>query len=334
MNVRPDQLPAMIDKQVYPVYLVSGDEPLQQMESLDVIRAFLRGQEYSEREVLDVDAQFDWYRLMEEAASMSLFSTRRIVELRLPSAKPGRQGSQVIKDYLSRPPEDTVLIINAGKVDGNSKKSAWFKSVEQAGLIVQCWPVTIDKLAPWLQQRFRKRDMEADAEVLAYISEHVEGNLLAADQEIEKLYMLLGPGKVTYADVAEAITSQSRYSVFELIDMLHTGDVKRVVKIIAGLKAEGLVPVLIVSLLAKDIRLLCQVAKDPASAAFTLKRSGVWQSRVDDYRKCLSRHREQTFQLLLKRCAYIDAASKGMIDANVWDEIESVCVRLAGRSKR
>jgi DNA polymerase-3 subunit delta len=122
--------------------------------------------------------------------------------------------------------------------------------------------------------------------------------------------------------------------VFELIDMLHTGNTKRVVRIIAGLKAEGLVPVLIISLLAKDIRLLCQVAKDPSSAAFTLKRSGVWASRIDDYRKCLSRHREQTFSILLKRCAYIDAASKGMIDANVWDEIESVCVRLAGRSKR
>jgi len=333
MNVRPDQLKSMIAKTVYPVYMVSGDEPLQQMESLDLIRSFLREQEYSEREILDVDAQFDWQRLVEEAASMSLFASRRIVELRLPSAKPGKQGSQALKDYLSRPPEDTVLIVNAGKVDGNSKKAAWYKAIDQNGLVVQCWPVSVDKLSFWLQQRFKKRDMDADNEVLAYISQHVEGNLLAADQEIEKLYLLLGPGKISYSDVAEAVTSQSRYNVFELVDMLLSGNTKRVIKIIAGLKAEGIVPVVVNWALTKDIRLLSQVSKDVSSADFVLKRSGVWQSRVTLFKSCMSRHSQRSFQLLLKRCAYIDAVSKGMIDANVWDEIETLCVRMAGSSK-
>jgi DNA polymerase-3 subunit delta len=339
MNVRPDQLQASISKTVYPVYLVSGDEPLQQMESLDVIRSFLREQEYTEREILDVDAQFDWYRLIEEAANMSLFASRRIVELRLPTAKPGRQGSQIIKEYLSRPPEDTVLIINAGKVDASAKKSAWYKSVEQNGLVVLCWPVPVEKLSLWLKQRFKNRGMEADNEVLAYISQHVEGNLLAADQEIEKLYLLLGPGKITYADVAEAVTSQSRYSVFELADMLLTGDTKRVVRIISGLKAEGIVPVVVNWALTKDIRLLVQAAQAQASqgmssAEFLLKRSGVWQSRMNLFKACLARHSHRSLQMMLKRCAYLDAVSKGVIDANVWDEIETLCVRLAGATKR
>ncbi len=333
MNVRPDQLPSMIAKNTYPVYMVSGDEPLQQMESLDLIRAFLRDNDYSEREVLDVDAQFDWQRLLDEAANMSLFATRRIVELRLPSAKPGRQGSQVIKDYLARPPEDTVLIINAGKVDGSAKKSAWYKAVDQNGLVVQCWPVPLDKLSHWLRQRFKARDMDADDDVLAYISQHVEGNLLAADQEIEKLYLLLGPGRITYADVAEAVTSQSRYSVFELVDMMLTGNSKRVVRIIAGLKAEGIVPVVVNWALAKDIRLLALVAQDTSSADFTLKRSGVWSSRVAMFKSCLSRHSPRSLQLMLKRCAYLDAVSKGMIDANIWDEIETLCVRLANSTR-
>ncbi len=333
MNVRPDQLPAMIAKNAYPVYMVSGDEPLQQMESLDLIRAFLRDNDYSEREVLDVDAQFDWQRLLDEAANMSLFATRRIVELRLPSAKPGRQGSQVIKDYLARPPEDTVLIINTGKVDGNAKKSAWYKAVDQNGLVVQCWPVPVDKLPPWLRQRFKARDMDADDDVLAYISQHVEGNLLAADQEIEKLYLLLGPGKITYADVAEAVTSQSRYSVFELVDMMLTGNSKRVLRIIAGLKAEGIVPVIVNWALAKDIRLLVLASQDVSSADFTLKRSGVWSSRVAMFKSCLSRHNPRSLQLMLKRCAYLDAVSKGMIDANIWDEIETLCVRLASSTR-
>jgi len=333
MNVRPDQLQAMIAKTAYPVYMVSGDEPLQQMESLDLIRSFLRQNDFSEREILDVDAQFDWQRLLDEAANMSLFASRRIVELRLPSAKPGKQGSQILKDYLSRPPEDTVLIINAGKIDGSSKKSAWYKAVDQSGLVVQCWPVPADKLPHWLKQRFKKRDMDADHDVLTYISQHVEGNLLAADQEIEKLYLLLGPGKITYADVAEAVTSQSRYNVFELVDMLLVGNTKRVIKIIVGLKAEGVVPVVINWALAKDIRLLAQASQDVSSVDFILKRSGVWQSRITMFKSCMSRHTQRTFHLLLKRCAYIDAVSKGMIEANVWDEIEALCVRLAGSTR-
>ncbi len=334
MNVRPDQLPAIVTKKLYPVYMVSGEEPLQQMECLDLLRKHLREQDYLEREILDVDAQFDWSRLLEETANMSLFASRRIIEVRLPSAKPGRQGSQVIKDYLQNPAQDTVVIINAGKIDSNSKKSAWFKAVDQNGLVVQCWPVPIDKLSGWLRQRFLRRDMQADDEVLSYISQHVEGNLLAADQEIDKLYMLLGPGKVSYADVADAITSQSRFSVFELVDMLLKGNTKRVVKIVAGLKAEGIVPVLVNWALTKDIRLLTQVSMDASSVDYQLRRSGIWQSRADLFKLCLSRHNHRAFQMMLKRCAYIDAASKGMIDANEWDEIETLCVRMAGTTRR
>jgi DNA polymerase-3 subunit delta len=314
--------------------MVSGDEPLQQMESLDLIRSYLREQQdYSERVVLDVDAQFDWTRLTEEAACMSLFASRRIVEIRLPSARPGRQGGQTIKEYFTQPPSDTVLIFNTGKIDSGAKKSAWYRAIEKNGLVIQCWPIAVDKLPYWLQQRFKLRDMDADSEVLAYISQLVEGNLLAADQEIEKLYLLLGPGKITYADVVEAVTSQSRYNVFELVDMLLTGNTKRVIRIISGLKAEGVVPVVANWALAKDIRLLTQASRDMASAEFILKRSGVWQSRMTLFKSCLRRHSPKAFQAMLKRCFYIDAVSKGMINANVWDEIETLCISLAGNTK-
>lgn len=333
MNVRVDQLSSIISRNIYPVYMVSGDEPLQQMESLDLIRNYLRSQEYLEREVLDVDSQFDWTRLLQEAASMSLFAQRRIVELRIPSGKPGKQGSQALKDYLEQPPEDTVLVINAGKVDGSAKKSAWYKAVEQSGMVVQCWPVALDKLSGWLKQRFKLHDMDADSDVLAYISQHVEGNLLAADQEIRKLFLLLGPGKVSYSDVVEAVTSQSRYSVFELVDVLLSGNAGRAVRIIGGLKAEGFAPVIVNWALAKDIRLLARVSQDISSAEFILKRSGVWQSRIALFRSCLARHAQHTFRNLLKRCAYIDAASKGLINTSAWDEIETACLLLAGNSK-
>jgi DNA polymerase III subunit delta len=335
MNVRPDQLAGVISNALYPVYMVSGDEPLQQMEALDLIRSNLREQDFCEREVLDVDAGFDWNRLLEETANLSLFASRRMIELRLPSAKPGRQGSQVLKDYLSQPVEDTVLIINAGKVDKSARQSAWFKAVDNSGIVIQCWPISLDRLPGWLDMRFRQRDMQADAEALSYISQHVEGNLLAADQEIEKLSLLLGPGKVTYQDVAQAIISQSRFSVVELVEALLEGAADRTVRIFNGLKAEDVAIQIVLWAVVKDLRLLVNVAGDPSSIDYTLKRSGVWQNRVPLFKRALARHRPQLFELLLRRCAHIDASSKGaLISAeDPWNELESLCIRLAGQSR-
>jgi DNA polymerase-3 subunit delta len=334
MNVRPDQLASVIQQQLYPVYMVSGDEPLQHMEALDSIRGYLRDNDFSEREVLDVDISFDWNRLNEEASNLSLFASRRIIELRLPSAKPGKQGAVALKDYLSRIPEDTVLLLNTGKVDGNAKKSAWFKAVDQAGIIVQCWPVQTERLTAWLKQRFHNKDMQPDADALAYVSQHVEGNLLAAVQEIDKLYLLLGPGKVSYNDVAQAITAQSRYSVFELMDVVLAGDRARTVKIINGLRAEDVAIQVILWAVVKDLRLLVLAAGETNSVDMRLKRSGVWQNRIRLFKQCLSRHSERALQTLLKRCSLIDAAGKGVADADPWQEMETLCFRLAGSSKR
>ena len=334
MNVRPDQLASTLPKQVYPLYLVGGDEPLQQMEACDEIRRFLRSQDYSEREIFDIDANFDWQLFVEETASMSLFASRRILELRLPSSKPGKQGAQIIKDYCQRPVEDVVVLINAGKLDGGTKKSAWFKALEQQGMVVQCWPVKTEQLDSWVKQRFLQADMQPDDDVVAYVSQHIEGNLLAAAQEIDKLHLLIGPGKVSYADVVDAMTNQSRFSVFELLDRMLKGDQPQVVKIVDGLKAEGLEPIMITSMLAKDLRLLAKAAENPTAAAFMLSRSGVWKARIGLFQACLSRHSLRFFQTMLKRCAGIDRASKGVADANVWDEILGLGFRVAGQSRR
>lgn len=314
--------------------MVSGDEPLQHMESMDCIRSWLRQQDYLEREVLDVDSNFDWSRLNEEAASLSLFASRRIIELRLPTGKPGKQGAAALKDYLQRIPEDTVLLINSGKLDGNAKKSSWFKSIDQAGLVVQCWPVPVERLASWLNQRFKQQGMDADKDALAYVSQHVEGNLLAAQQEIDKLYLLLGPGPVSYEDVSRAITSQSRYNVFELMDVLMKGERARAIRMVNGLRAEDVAIQLVLWTISKDLRLLVLAAEDPRSAEMKLKRSGVWPSRVDLFKRCINRHSVRALQALLKRCSVIDAASKGVADEDAWSELETLCFRLAGQSRR
>lgn len=332
MNVRFDQLKATLSSRLHPVYFVSGDEPLQVMEATDLIRASCREQDYVEREIFNVDANFDWQVFSEAAASMSLFSSRRVLDVRLPSARPGKQGSQAIQQYLENLPEDTVLLITAGKLEKAAKNSAWFKALDKSGVSIQCWPVSQENLPSWVRQRFQSRAMQPDREVVDYVCQHVEGNLLAAAQEIDKLHLLLGPGSVEFDSVRAAITDNSRYSVFELSDTALLGDSSRVMKILNSLHAEGIEPVLVIWALAKEIRLLCHVSAEPTTAEYTLSRSGVWKNRMDLFRACLSRHTEKSFKLLLQRCARVDGISKGFEQGNAWDELRMLCFRLAGKS--
>lgn len=333
MNCRPDQLAAQLTKKTFPVYAVFGDEPLQQMEVCDQIRQSLRQQGFSEREVLDVDAQFDWQQFVDATASLSLFSEQRIIELRIPSGKPGRQGAEAIKNYCQRPLHDIALLINAGKLDKNSRSTAWFKALSSQALVVQCWPVKLEALPGWIGQRFLKVGMQADQEVQTYISTLVEGNLLAAAQEIDKLSLLLGPGPVSLDDVVNAVTSQTRFNLFEMLDTILQGDQARVVRMLDGLKDEGMAPIMINNMLARDVRLLCELVENRAPLESTLKRAGVWSSRTGMFRACLSRHSPRFFYAMLKRCALIDRASKGVADTDPWDELLGLGFRLAGSSR-
>ncbi len=332
MQLRPDQLSAALGSALKPVYLVSGDEPLQVMEASDAIRTAARAQGYAEREVLDVDNHFEWQNFLDAAATLSLFAQQRIIELRIPSAKPGRTGSDAIKCYLDQPADDTLLLITTGKLEAASKNTAWFKAIDKLGVVVQCWPIGVDKLPGWIKTRFNMRAMQVDDTVASFVSQHVEGNLLAAVQEIEKLYLLLGPGPVTLANVREALTQSSRFTVFELTDAALQGNRARVLKVLAALDGEGVVPVVINFSLAREIRLLTMAMQDATTAELQLRRAGVWDARLPLYRDCMRRHSPRALQSMLQRCALIVRASKGADDANPWDELRGLCFRLAGRT--
>lgn len=330
MNVRPDQLKSVLDnKQLYPVYLVSGDEPLQAMETTDLIRTTCRQQGYAEREIFEVDASFEWQDFHDEAASMSLFSSQRILDVRIPTGKFGKQGSQAIKQYLENPAEDTVVLITTGKLDKSAKNSAWFKAIDKQGMVIQCWPVDSSHLPGWVRQRFQERGMKPDDEVVDYVCQNVEGNLLAAAQEIDKIYLFVGPGEITFENVSEAITENSRYSVFDLADTVLKGDAPRAIKILNSLADEGIDPLAIIWVLVKEIRLLCLAAADPSSADYILKRSGVWGNRMPLFKSCLSRHSERTLRSLLQRCMKIEGVSKGFEQGDARDELRMLAYLLA-----
>jgi len=251
----------------------------------------------------------------------------------MPTGKPGREGSAVIKDYLQNPPQDYVLIVSTGKLDRGSKNAAWYKALDKAGVVVHCWPMQGSQLHNWLQQRFARYSMQAGREVLQFVSERVEGNLLAAAQEIDKLYLLLGPGPVDLAGIRQAMTDNSRYSIFELADTALQGDRPRVHKIIDHLAAEGIEPVVVNWALAKEIRLLTLVSASPSIADAALRKAGVWQNRLPLFKRCLSRHSNRGLRQLLKRCARADQVAKGMQSGNVWDELRAVSARLAAGSR-
>jgi len=329
MKVRPDQLERQLQKELAAIYFISGDEPLQVMEAADRVRANARERDYTEREVLDVDAQFDWNLLLDAGNSMSLFAEKRILELRLPTGKPGKIGSQVLQEYALRPAEDTVLIISSAKLEGSSKNTKWFKTLDQQGIIIQCWPVSSDQLPGWINQRLQSKGISADREAIQLLADRVEGNLLAAAQEVDKLFLLHGASKLNFEQVASAVADSARYNIYDLVDSALQGDVCRTSRIIGGLKNEGVEPVLMLWALSREVRMITQISEANISADAVMTKLRIWDNRKGLIRKALSRHSAAKWKMFLKRCAKIDKVIKGVEDGRAWDELLMLSTQIA-----
>lgn len=333
MKVRPDQIQQHLNKGLQPIYFVYGDEPLQVMETADAIRAKARELGYSEREVMDVDNKFDWSQLQDVGNSLSLFAEQRILELRMPTGKPGKPGSQALLDYAQRPADDAVLIITSGKLEGSAKNTKWHKTLDQVGIIVQCWPVAVHELPRWIEQRMQGLGMQASRDAVALLVERVEGNLLAAAQEIDKLYLLYGPVRLELEQLTAAVTDSARYSIYDLVDCALSGDLARTSRIIGGLKNEGVEPVLALWALSREVRLLTSLAESGMSQDAAMAKARVWDSRKALLRKALSRHTTVRWRNFLKRCARIDKVIKGVEPGRPWDELLTLSTQIAqGRS--
>ncbi len=333
MRLRPEQLAGQLRQRLSPVYLLSGDEPLQLQEAADAVRAAARAQGFSERQVLHVESGFDWSTLAAEADALSLFAERKIIDLRIPSAKPGDKGSKALVDYTARPPEDNLLLITTGKLEREQQNSKWFKAIDSCGVVVQVWPLDLNALQGWIQQRLAARGLTATPEAVALLAERVEGNLLAAAQEVEKLAMLHGSGQLDVEAIRGAVADSSRYDVFELADAALGGDAARCARILDGLHGEGEEPVLILWALVREIRALAQLGAAQAEGAsldalFSQQR--IWDKRKPLFRAALGRHPPRRWQQLLCRAARADRVCKGMEPGNPWDELLQLALLMAG----
>jgi len=333
MRLRIDQLDAQLAKALSPIYFITGDEPLQLGEAADAVRQAAKKAGYDSREILDADKGFDWNELAVKANSLSLFAERRVIDLRLSSAAIGRNGSLAFVEYVQRPPADTVLLVTCPKLDRSQQSSKWAKALDSVGVFVQIWPIDEQRLQPWIERRLRKNGLIPEAEVVSMMAERVEGNLLAAAQEIEKLLLLNGSGVITVEKLIEAVADSARFDVFGLVDSALKGQSVRVIRMLRGLRAEGIPSTLVLWALAREIRQLASMAfaiERGQSADQVMASHRVWNQRKAVVGQGLKRLRCRRWQQLLALCARGDRAIKGQDKGDPWEILERIATTMAG----
>jgi len=336
MRLKPEQLAAALQKELAPVYFISGDEPLQMGEMADAIRAAARKAGYESREVLVADSGFSWNELMETAGSLSIFTDKKIIDLRLPSGTPGTEGSKALIDYCERLPEDTLLLITAAKMASASLKSRWFQALDKVGCVIQVWPLEGQDLIRWLQQRMQRRGLQAETEGIRILASRIEGNLLAAAQEIEKLYVLYGPGPLSNQQIFDVVADSSRFDVFKLMDSVLAAKVGRIFKILSGLQAEGVAAPVVLWALTREARVLIKIKQALAQGqnkALVFKNNQIWDKRQQLVSDALSRLRDSDLNSILTLSAKADRQIKGQQQGDPWETLLAVCLMFALKAK-
>ncbi|MFZ5555229.1 MAG: DNA polymerase III subunit delta [Pseudomonadota bacterium] len=319
-----------------PLYAIHGEEPLLAIEAADRIRARARDEGYSEREVLTVESGFDWSQLAAAGASLSLFGARKLVELRIPTGKPGTAGAQAIADYCKALPPDLVTLVEFPRLERAALSSRWVSALEAAGVMVRARPVPREKLPAWLAGRLKAQDQQADRETLEFIAERVEGNLLAAYQEVRKLGLLFPAGKLAADAVRSAVLNVARYEPAQAGEALLTGDLARLSRVLDGLRGEGAPVPLMLWQIADDVRAACRVSGllargEPAQRA--IKAARVWGPRQTWVGAAARRLTRRQLDDALSRLATIDRIAKGVARGDVWQELAALGLELAARPR-
>lgn len=334
MRVRPEQLSSHIDRHgLARVYCLSGDEPLQMTEAADEIRRRARAEQYDERIVLEVTRGFDWNALRQETASLSLFSTRRLIDLRMGNQKPGRDGADALTACAGALTPDNLLLITCNRLDRKSQQTKWYKALDGTGVTVTLWPLEPARLPDWIRERTRRRGKSIDRQAAELISQRVEGNLLAAAQEIDKLILLVDSKTINLEDAMLTVTDSARYDAFALVESCLRGNTARLLRMMRGLRQEGVEPLGVFGPLMWELRRLTTMAHVLAAGANrdrVLTDFRVWPQRRTAVNACLNRFRPEDLSRLLGRAAAVDRAAKGASVAGPWELLEDFLLAVAG----
>ncbi len=333
MLLKGEQLAAHLDRDLKAVYVIYGDEPLLVIEAADAIRAAARRKGFDEREVLTAIAGFNWNELHLATGNMSLFGGRQLIDLRIPTGKPGREGGKAIQDYCARPSPDALLLVTLPGLDWTEEKATWLKALTEAGVAVKLIPPNLAELPAWIAGRLRRQQQKAGNDALHFIAERVEGNLLAAHQEIQKLALLYPEGELSLQQIQEAVLNVARYDLDGLREALLSGDVARLTRTLDGLQQEGEAPPLVLWAMTEEVRALAQVKagqKQGQPVDALLKEARVWGARQSLFKRALPRIKESTANAALEDAARIDRMIKGIGGGDGWTEFLRLGLGLAG----
>lgn len=332
MLLKGEQLAGHLDRELRPLYVIYGDEPLLVIEAADLIRSKARQQGYSEREVLTVLPQFDWGQLLAAGGNMSLFGDKKLIDLRIPTGKPGKEGGAALQQWCQNLSAENMLLITLPELDWREEKAVWFTALVNTGVAIKLTAPSLNDLPAWLTGRLRRQQQSADFESLKFIAERVEGNLLAAHQEIQKLGLLYPPGQLTEAQIHDAVLNVARYDIDGLREALLTGDLARIKRTLDGLMQEGEAPPLVLWAMSEEIRALTTIrigidAGKPAD--MMLKEAKVWGPRQMPVKKALQRLSTVALEAALQHAGQIDRLAKGVGQGNIWEEFLRLGMRLA-----
>jgi DNA polymerase-3 subunit delta len=305
-------------------YLVSGDEGLLVGEAADAIRARVKRAGFDEREVHFIEKVADWEEVRAASSNLSLFGSRKLIELRLPSGKPGTGGANAIVELLKNPGPDTVYLMITGKLEREQNNSAWVKAFETAGAWLPVWPVEVARLPQWLRTRAAALEIELEEDAIRFIVERTEGNLLAAQQELEKLKLAAGGGRIGLAAVQASIADSARFDVFQLGEAALGADVPRALRILAGLRSEGVEPTLALWSLSREIHIVWGTT-DPTPGYRG------WQKPSAALENAKRRAARLPYARLAARLSRADRMIKGQLRGDAWDEMALLIVEFAGR---
>ncbi|MCM2329612.1 MAG: DNA polymerase III subunit delta [Lysobacter sp.] len=325
MKIATRQLAQHLKKGLSPLYAVHGAEALLALEAGDAIRAAARKSGCAEREVFSAEPGADWSKVGASAANLSLFSTRKLLEVRIPSGKPGAEGGKALEALCARLPEDTVVLVMLPELEWQQLKTAWFSALEGAGTVVEAKAISREELPQWLAERLAAQQQRAGIETLEWLADRVEGNLLAAKQEVEKLALLLPAGEITLDAIRESVTDVSRFERDALLEAIHEADPGRIARAVDSLEAEGEPLPLLLWALTEELRLMVQLTGGERPRRF------LDPDRLQRIQRTARKHDAASFDRQLLRAHRIDRMIKGVETGDAWEEILELSLALAGR---
>jgi DNA polymerase-3 subunit delta len=326
LKLTPDALSRHLEQPLLGVYLISGDEPLLTGEAADAVRASARARGFTEREVHFMERGSDWDDVRASAANLSLFGSRRVVEIRMPTGKPGVAGAAALISMLELDDRDTLFLILTPRLDRDAQGSSWVKAVESRGAWVQVWPVDADRVVGWLRARARRLGLDVTNEGIELLAERTEGNLLAAHQELEKLRLIAQSGQISADAILMSVADSARFDVFQLGEAVLAGDAERALRMLAGLRAEGVEATLVLWALSKAVRdLWGAVASSDGS------QPRAWGRQAVALGKGARRASRLPFSILAIRAGRADRMVKGQLLGDPWDEMALLAADICGK---